>query len=99
MIRTSKNLFAHQYEMWADCQEWVQVIILDMIRGTIWAKMKKEPRVLQDHRKWYTDNWAAVAAELQSQVSSQTTRRLAHPSQTPGDWVVVAAELQSQPSS
>jgi len=63
--------------------------------------MEKEHGVRQDHREgyWYTDDWAAVAAELQSQASSQTTRLPAHQSQTPGDWVVVAAELQSQPSS
>jgi len=61
--------------------------------------MEKEHGVRQDHREGYTDDWAAVAAELQSQASSQTTRRPAHQSQTPSDWVVVAAKLQSQPSS
>ena len=61
--------------------------------------MEKEHRVLQDRREGSTDDWAAVAPELHSQASSQTTRRPAHQSQTPGDWVVVAAELQSQPSS
>jgi len=55
--------------------------------------------VRKDHREGYTDDWAAVAAELQRQASSQTTRRPAHQSQTRGDWVVVAAELQSQSSS
>jgi len=55
--------------------------------------------VRQDRRERYTDDWAAVAAELQSQASSQTTQRPAQQSQTPGDWVVVAAQLQSQPSS
>jgi len=55
--------------------------------------------VRQDRREGYTDDRAAVAAELQSPASSQTTRRPAHQSQTPGDWVVVATELQSQPSS
>jgi len=55
--------------------------------------------VRQDRREGYTDDWAAVATKLQSQASSQTTRRPAHQSQTPGDWVVVAAKLQSQPSS
>jgi len=55
--------------------------------------------VQQDRREGYTEDWAAVAPELQSLASSQTTRRPAHQSQTPGDWDVVAAELQSQPSS
>jgi len=99
MIRTTKDLFARQTQMWADCPDWVQAMILDKIRGTIRAKMEKEHGVRQDHREGYTDDWAAVAAELQSQASSQTTRRPAHQSQTPGDWFVVAAELQSQPSS
>ena len=99
MIRTTKALFARQTQTWADCPDWVQAIILDKIRGTIRAKMEKEHGVRQDRREGYTDDWAAVAAELQSQASSQTTRRPAHQSQTPGDWVVVAAELQSQPSS
>jgi len=52
--------------------------------------------VRQDCRERYTDDWAAVAAELQSQASSLSTRRPAHHSQTPGDWVVVAPELQIQ---
>jgi len=99
MIRTTKDLFARQTQTWADCADWVQAIIVDKIRGTIRAKMEKEHGVRQDRREGYTDDWAAVAAELQSQASSQTTRRPAHQSQTPGDWVVVAAELQSQPSS
>jgi len=99
MIRTTKDLFARQTQMWADCPDWVQAIILDKIRGTIRAKMEKEHGVRQERREGYTDDWAAVAAELQSQASSHTTRRPAHQSQTPGDWVVVAAELQSQRSS
>jgi len=98
MIRTTKDLFARQTQTSADCPDWVQAIIVDKIRGTIRAKMEKEHGVRQDGREGYTDDWAALAAELQSQASSQTTRRPAHQSQTPGDWVVVAAELQSQPS-
>jgi len=99
MIRTTKDPFARQTQPWADCPDWVQVIILDKIGGTIRAMMEKEHGVRQDCREGYTDDWAAVAAELRSQASSQTTRRPAHQSQTPGDWVVVATELQSQPSS
>jgi len=99
MIQTTKDLVARQTQTGADCPNWVQAIILDKIRGTIQAKMEKEHGVRQDRRDGYTDDWAAVAAELQSQASSQTTRRPAHQSQTPSDWVVVAAKLQSQPSS
>jgi len=99
MIRTTRDLFARQTQTWADYPDWVQAIIVDKIRGTIGPKMEQEHSVRQDRREGYTDHWAAVAAELQSQASSQTTRRPAHQSQTPGDWVVVAAQLQSQPSS
>ena len=95
MIRTTKDLFARQTQKWADCPNWVQAIILNKIHGTIQEKMEKEHGVRQDRREEYTDDWAAVAAGLRSQASSQTTRRPAHQSQTPGDWVVVAAELQS----
>jgi len=99
MMRTTKDRFARQTPTWADCPDWVQAIILEKIRGIIRAKMEKEHTLRQGRREGYTDDWAVVAAELQSQASSQTTRRLAHQSQTPRDWVVVAAELQSQPSS
>jgi len=99
MIRTTKALFARQTQTWADCPDWVEAIILDKIRGIIRAKIEKEHAVRRDRHEAYTDDWAAVAAELHSQASSQTTRWPAHQSQTPSDWVVVAAELQSQPSS
>jgi len=99
MIRTTKDLFARKTQTWADCPDWVQGIIQDKIPGTIQTKMVKEHGVRQDRREGYTDDWAAVAAELQSHASSQNTRRPSHQRQTPGDWVVVATELQSQPSS
>jgi len=73
MIRTTKELFAQQTQTWAECPDWVQAIILEKIRGTIRVKMEKEHGVGQDRREGYTDNWAAVAAVLQSQASSQTT--------------------------
>jgi len=66
MIRATKHLFAQQTQMWADCPHWVEAIIVDKIRGTIRAKMEKEHGVQQDRCKGYTDEWAAVAADLQS---------------------------------
>jgi len=99
MIRTTKDLFIWQTQTWADSPEWLQVIILDKICGTIRAKMEKGHGVRQDHWEGYTDDWAAVAADLQGQASSQTRRRPVLQSQTPSHWVVLAAELQSQPSS
>ena len=85
MIRTTKDLCARQTQTWADCADFVQAVILDNIRGTIWAKMEKEDVVRQECCKEYTDDWEAVAAELQSQASSQATRRPAHQIQTSDD--------------
>jgi len=56
-------------------------------------------RTSQEPRQGCTGDWTVVAAKLQSQASSKTTRQPAYQSQTCGDWVVVAAELPSQPSS
>jgi len=83
MIRTTKDLFARQTQTWSDCPDWVQPIILDKIRGTIRTKIEKEHGVRQARREGYTKDWAAVAAELQSQASSQTTQWPAHRIQTP----------------
>jgi len=55
--------------------------------------------VRQQHCEGSTDDWAVIAAELQSQGSGRTMRHPAHQSQTPGDWVMVAAYLESQPPS
>jgi len=51
--------------MWASCPDSVQTLILDKIRGTIRGKMEREHGVRQDHREGFTDDWAAVAAELE----------------------------------
>jgi len=73
MIQTTNERFARQTQTWADRPDWVHAIILDKIRGTLRAKMEKEHGVRQQRREGYTDDWAAVAAELQSQASSQST--------------------------
>ena len=83
MIRTTKALFARHAQTWADCPDWVQAIILDKISGTIRTKMEQEQSVRQDRCEGYTDDWAVVAAELQSQASSWTTQQPAHQRQTP----------------
>ena len=61
--------------------------------------MEKKHSVRQDRREGYTDDWAAVAAELQSQVSSPATRWPTHRIQNPDDWATGAAEQQSLASS
>ena len=44
-------------------------MILKNIRETIKAKMEKEHGIQEDHREGFTDDWEAVAAEMQSQMS------------------------------
>jgi len=46
-------------------------MILKNIRETIKAKIKKEDRVQEDPCEGFTDDWAVVAAEVESQMSSQ----------------------------
>jgi len=60
----------------------VQTLILDKIRGTIRGKMEREHGVREDGRKGFTDDWAAVAAELQGQSSTNLQRWTAPGSQT-----------------
>lgn len=47
--------------------------------------MEKEHGVRQDRREGFTDDWAAVAAELQNQTSSRAPRRTTPRSPTPGN--------------
>ena len=53
----------------------------------------------QDRGERYTDDWAAVAAELQSQASSQAKRRSTHRIRNPDDWAMGATEQQTLASS
>jgi len=50
-------------------------MILKNIRETIKAKMKKEHRVQEDRCEGFTDDWAAVAAEVASQMASRAPAR------------------------
>jgi len=70
MTLSSEDLFGRQRQTWASCPDWVQTIILKNIRETIKAKIQKEHRIREDRCEGYTDDWAAVAAEVQSQRSS-----------------------------
>ena len=96
MIRTTKDLFAWQTQTWADCSDFVQVVILDNICRTIQVKIEKEHGVQQEGREGYTNDWEALAAELQSQASSQATRRPAHRIQTSDDWAAGASQASTQ---
>ena len=58
----------------ASCPDIVQTMILDKIRSTIRAKIEREHGIRQDHREGFTDDWAAVAAELGSQSSTNLSR-------------------------
>ena len=53
----------------------------------------------QGRREGYTNDWAALAAELQSEASSQATRQPTHRIQNSDDWSTGAAEQQSLASS
>ena len=70
MTLSSEDLFRRQRQMLAFCPHWVQTIILKNIRETIKAKIQKEHRIREDRCEGFTDDWAAVAAEVQSQPSS-----------------------------
>ena len=62
-------------------------VTLKNIRETIKAKMQQAHRVREDRREGFTDDWTAVAAEVQSWILSRApthaTRRIQ--SQTPGN--------------
>jgi len=72
--------------MLASCPDWVHTIILKNIRETIKGKIQREYRIQEDRCEGFTDDWAAVAAGVQSQPSS-----LPQPCETP--------RIQSQLSS
>jgi hypothetical protein len=78
------DLLARQRATWANCPGWVQQIIVDKTQGTIKAKVENVHGVREDRREGFTDNWAAVAAEVQGQTSNQTPGRSTRRSQTPG---------------
>ena len=70
MTLSSEDVFGCQRQTWVSCTDWVQTIILKNICETIKAKIQKEHRMGEDCCEGFTDNWAAVAAEVQSQPSS-----------------------------
>ena len=75
MRLSSEDLFGRRRQMWASCPDWVQTMIPKNIRETIKAKIQLEHGVWEDHREGFTDDWAAVAAEVQSQISSRAPTR------------------------
>jgi len=94
MRLSSEDLLGRQRQTWASCPDWVQTMILKNIRETIKAKMQQEHRVREDRREGFTDDWAAVAAEVQSQISGRAptcaTPRIQ--SQTSGNLGIGALE-------
>ena len=75
MTLSSEDLFGRQGQTWASCPDWVQTMILKNIRETIKAKIKKEHRVQEDRCEGFTDDWAAVTAEVESQMLSGAPAR------------------------
>ena len=74
LTATIEDLSVRQKQVWASCPDIVQTMILDKIRSTIRANMEKEHGVRQNHRKGFRDHWAAVAAESESQSSTNILR-------------------------
>jgi len=72
---SSKDLFGRQRQTWASCPDWVRTMILKNIRESMKAKIKKEHRVQEDRCEGFTDDWAAVAAAVESQMSSRAPAR------------------------
>ena len=68
-----EDLFGRQPHTWPSCPHSVQTMILKNIRESIKANMQQERRVREDPRAGFTDDGAAVAAEIQSQISSRAT--------------------------
>ena len=91
---SSEDLFARQRQTWASCPDWVQTMILKNIRETIKAKMEKEHGIQEDRREGFTDDWEAVAAEVQSQMSSRAPLRA-----TPGIPTRPTPSIQTRPTS
>jgi len=75
MMLSSKDLFGQQCQTWASCPDWVQSMILKKIRQTIKAKINKEHGVQEDRCEGFADDWAAVVAEVESQMSSRAPAR------------------------
>jgi len=100
MTLSSEDLFVRQRQTWASCPDWVQTMILKNIRETIKANVQQEHWVREDRREGFTEDWAAVTAEVQSQISGQAPTR-ASPriqSQAPGNLGIgaLAAPLGNQ---
>ena len=74
-MMSSEDLFARQRQRWATCPDWVQTMILKNICETIKAKMEKQREIQEDRREGFTDDWEAVAAEVQSQMSRRPPHR------------------------
>ena len=68
-MMSSEDVFARQRQTWATCPDWVQTMILNNISQSIKAKMKKEYGIQEGRREGFTDDWEAVVAEVQSQMS------------------------------
>jgi len=104
MTLSSEDLFGRQHQTWASCPDWVRTIILKNIRVTIKAKIQKEHRIRPDRCEGFTDDWAAVAAEVQSQPSSLpppcgTPRIQSQLSSRPPTRVPPPTQIHSQTSS
>jgi len=91
---SSEDLFACLRQTWVTCPDLVQTMILKNIHETMKAKMEKEHGIQEDGREGFTDDWEAVAAEVQSQMS-----RPAPPRATPRIPTPPTPRIQTRPTS
>jgi len=70
MTLSTDDLFGHQHHTWATCPDLVQTIIFKNICQTIKARIEKEHSIGSDYCEGFTDDGAAVTAEVQSQLAS-----------------------------
>jgi len=102
LMMSPEDLFARQRQTWAPCADRVQTLIVKNIRETMKAKMENDHGIQEDCSKGFTDDWEAVAAEVQSQMSRQpppraTSRIPTRP--TPGIQTRPTSQIESQTPS
>jgi hypothetical protein len=69
----TQDLFTRQKQTWASIPPHIQETFLRNIRDTIKARVEQAHGVQEERVHAYDDDWEAVAAELESRVSNQTS--------------------------
>jgi hypothetical protein len=69
----TQDLFTRQKQTWASIPPRIQETFLRNIRDKIKARVEQAHGVQEERVHAYDDDWEAVAAELESRVSNQTS--------------------------